>query len=134
MRAARQWQAIGRVRDVRVRRRRAALALAQREVHAAAQALDAARASLNEHTALLPLLAARCEHAYRDAALWRDALTRHRAREAQWRAAVTAAETHMTAALADLARAAAALRRDLLARDDARARVRALQRQAIENG
>jgi hypothetical protein len=129
-RPARLWVVLGRVRDVRVRRRLAALAQAQRAVQAAQAACDEQVRQAELHAARLVELLAWRAHGPHGPAIRRHALDRHRRQDESLTQATEAARAAFATAVSDLSRIGAALRREMTARDDARARERAAKAKA----
>ena len=134
VRDTRRWTQIARVRDVRVRRCRAALVEAQQTAEAAHAEVEARRALGERHAAQWPQLLARCGHDSPDAAVWRDALAQHGLHGVQLSAAVAAAEATLAAAQAELHRARVALQREMRAHEQAQTRVRDIASRSRDDG
>jgi hypothetical protein len=123
-RGMRLWVVLSRVREVRVQRRLAELARAQRSVQAAQRGVEHAVRQCELHAAQLAGLKDWRASGPHGPAMWRHARERHRQREAALAGEATAAREALSIALGHALAVRAALRRAMHARDDARKRAR----------
>lgn len=126
----RLWTVLSRVREVRVQRRLAELARAQRGVQAAQKDVDHAVSRCERHAAQLAELQDWRASGPDGPALWRHARERHRQQEAVLAGAAAAAREALHTALSHALTVRGTLRREMHARDDARRRAREAREQA----
>ncbi|HKU00328.1 MAG TPA: hypothetical protein VJS30_27910 [Paraburkholderia sp.] len=122
--AARRWSLIVRVRGLRVRRRRIALALAQRAAQTAHAEVAAREQERAQHAAQRALVLAGCVHESPGAGVWREALEQHRLQAANLQTAVQVAQAAYMRTLAELENISSMLRRETRAQEDAQSRAR----------
>ncbi|MDR5782051.1 hypothetical protein QCE63_21870 [Caballeronia sp. LZ065] len=126
----RLWAVLSRVREVRVRRRLAEWARAQRSVQAAETAVDHAVTRCERHAAQLAGLQDWRASGPHGPAMWRHARERHRQQEAVLAREVAAARDALSIASGHALAVRATLRREMHARDDALKRAREAEAKA----
>jgi hypothetical protein len=120
------WRLLVRVRQLRVERKRRALADAQRAAQRADEDAMQRRAALQLHEAQRSRILESCGHDKQAARLWRDTLRWHDARKDALYRALVGAMQGQRAAAADVSRASTSLQREMMGQQDAQTRVRRL--------